>query len=136
LAPEIITGQSHDYMVDWWSFGILIYELSFGVSPFRGPRRDATFDNILKKKLQFPTMEPPMSDECKDLLKSLLRKDPEDRLGHDAGAEDVKRHPWFHDIEWSLLANSKPPYIPGETPHKLPGEEVQKPPIMAPVEGF
>lgn len=136
LAPEIITGQGHDYMVDWWSFGILIYELSFGVSPFRGPRRDATFDNILKKKLQFPTMEPPMSDECKALLKSLLRKDPEDRLGHDAGAEDVKRHPWFHDIEWSLLANSKPPYIPGETPHKLPGEEVQKPPIMAPVEGF
>ncbi|KAI8103482.1 hypothetical protein M9435_004820 [Picochlorum sp. BPE23] len=134
LAPEIITGQGHDYMVDWWSFGILIYELSFGISPFRGPRRDATFDNILKKKLQFPTLEPPMSDECKDLLKSLLRKDPEDRLGHEAGAEDVKRHPWFHDIDWSLLANSKPPYIPGETP-KLPEKEI-KTTTSPTVEGF
>lgn len=136
LAPEIITGQGHDYMVDWWSFGILIYELSFGISPFRGPRRDATFDNILKKKLQFSTLEPPMSDECKDLLKSLLRKDPEDRLGHEAGAEDVKRHPWFHDIDWSLLANSKPPYIPGETP-KLSEKEIKTTTSTSPtVEGF
>eukprot|EP00889_Picochlorum_renovo_P002913 jgi/Picre1/29943/NNA_005321.t1 len=98
LAPEIITGQGHDYM--------------------------------------FPTLEPPMSDECKDLLKSLLRKDPEDRLGHEAGAEDVKRHPWFHDIDWSLLANSKPPYIPGETP-KLPEKEMKTTTSTSPtVEGF
>ena len=116
LAPEIITGSGHDFMVDWWSFGILIYELSYGVSPFRGPRRDATFDNVIKKPLQFPKLEEgkeDISDECRDLLKSLLKKRPEDRLGHESGAEDIKRHPWFNDIEWSLLANSEPPMIPG-----------------------
>lgn len=113
LAPEIITGSGHDYMIDWWSFGILIYELSYGFSPFRGARRDETFENVLKKPLKFPELEhTDISDECKDLLRQLLKKRASDRIGHESGAEDIKRHPWFKEIDWSLIANSEPPMIP------------------------
>jgi PAS domain S-box-containing protein len=114
LAPEIITGAGHDFMIDWWSFGILIYELSYGFSPFRGPRRDVTFDNVIKSPLRFPKMAPEsdISDECKDLLRQLLKKRPTERLGHESGAEDIKRHAWFKGIDWSLIGNSTPPMIP------------------------
>ena len=114
LAPEIITGVGHDFMIDWWSFGILIYELSYGFSPFRGSRRDVTFENVIKKPLQFPHVDPQddISDECKDLLRQLLKKRANERLGHERGAEDVKRHPWFQEIDWGLIGNSKPPFCP------------------------
>ena len=116
LAPEIITGAGHDFMIDWWSFGILIYELSYGFSPFRGPRRDVTFENVIKKPLHFPTLDAAedISDDCKDLLRQLLKKRPIERLGHERGAEDIKRHPWFADINWGLIGNSPPPMVPDE----------------------
>ena len=50
--------------MDWWSFGILIYELLYGFTPFRGKKRDETFNNILKRPLSFPEL-PEVSDECK-----------------------------------------------------------------------
>jgi len=116
LAPEIITGAGHDFMIDWWSFGILIYELSYGFSPFRGPRRDVTFENVIKKPLHFPKLDAAedISDDCKDLLRQLLKKRPTERLGHERGAEDIKRHPWFADINWGLIGNSPPPMVPDE----------------------
>lgn len=60
-------------MVDWWSFGILLYELMYGYTPFRGARRDATFDNVLKMPLQFPAT-PAISPAAKDLISRLLHK--------------------------------------------------------------
>ena len=73
LAPEIITGTGHTSQVDWWSFGILVYELVHGTTPFRGARRDATFDNILKQPLRFPDNSPASAD-CRDLISRLLHK--------------------------------------------------------------
>ena len=67
LAPEIIVSDGHSSPVDWWSFGILIYELIFGVSPFKGMRREDTFKNILRSPLQFPS-KPQISKECKDVI--------------------------------------------------------------------
>ena len=60
-------------MVDWWSFGILLYELLYGCTPFRGTRRDATFDNVLKKPLAFPD-SPHISGPARDLITRLLNK--------------------------------------------------------------
>jgi PAS domain S-box-containing protein len=111
LAPEVISGVGHDAMVDWWSFGILIYELLFGTTPFRGSRRDGTFENVLRKQLTFPST-PEVSSEVKDLVTRLLVKDPSKRMGHIAGADEVKMHPWFHGIQWALVRNSAPPFIP------------------------
>ena len=113
LAPEIVTGVGHDGMVDWWSFGILIYELLFGTSPFRGNRRDATFENIVKQPLSFPAT-PQVSDEVKDLISRLLIKDPLTRFGSQAGGDEVKMHPWFETINWALIRMQPPPYIPGK----------------------
>jgi len=109
LAPEIIIGKGHTASVDWWSFGILLYELAFGQTPFRGPRRDDTFDRIMKKPLEFPD-DRPVSPAFKDLLHGLLAKSPSMRLGAEGGAEEIQRHPFFKGVSWSLLRNSKPPF--------------------------
>ncbi len=111
LAPEIINAGGHCGEVDWWSFGILIHELVYGTTPFRGNRRDETFENILKSPLQLPA-KPPVSEACQDLMGKLLVKDPAKRLGSAAGAEEIKAHPWFEGINWALLRNETPPYIP------------------------
>ncbi|KAL4447890.1 hypothetical protein ABPG75_005109 [Micractinium tetrahymenae] len=110
VAPEIINGAGHDSMVDWWSLGILIYELLFGTTPFKGPRRDATFDNILTREVRFPRA-PEVSPECKDLITRLLTKDPAQRLGAQAGADEVKQHPWFASISWPLGRQASQPSL-------------------------
>ncbi len=112
LAPEIVTGAGHDSMVDWWSFGVLLYELLTGTTPFRGARRDATFENVVKRPLAFPAT-PALSPACRDLIARLLAKDPRARLGAAAGGDEVKQHPWFASVDWALLRQAAPPYVPG-----------------------
>lgn len=114
LAPEIIHGEGHDSGVDWWSLGILMYELVFGFTPFRGSKRDTTFDNILKRPLKFPA-EPSVSSECQDLISQLLIRDPTKRLGSKAGAEEIKHHPFFDGVKWALIRHTTPPFIPKRT---------------------
>ena len=111
LAPEIINASGHSAPVDWWSFGILIYELIYGITPFRGARRDETFENIVRTPLRFPA-KPIVSEACQDLISQLLIKDPAQRLGSKSGAEEIKSHAFFKGINWALLRNEAPPYIP------------------------
>nr|AML79332.1 putative LOV domain-containing protein [Chlamydomonas sp. BC-2016] len=111
LAPEVINAAGHSSGVDWWSFGILIYELVYGITPFRGARRDETFENILKSPLKFPA-KPVISEACQDLITQLLIKDVSKRLGSASGAEEIKRHPFFAGINWALLRHVEPPYVP------------------------
>eukprot|EP00798_Chlamydomonas_sp_ICE-L_P013927 gene13927-19857_t len=73
LAPEIIETEGHSAPVDWWSFGILIYELAFGCTPFRGEQRDDTFANVQHSPLKFPA-SPSVSEDCMDLMRKLLVK--------------------------------------------------------------
>jgi len=114
IAPEVITGYGHSSAVDWWTFGILIYEMLYGATPFKGADRDATFRSILGKKLDFP--EPhryPVSSDAKTVIKKLLNPDPDRRLGTEHGAADVKDHKFFRGkINWALIRNHKPPFIP------------------------
>ncbi|KAI7840688.1 hypothetical protein COHA_005610 [Chlorella ohadii] len=107
LAPEVIIGEGHDSMVDWWSFGILLYELMYGTTPFKSARRDATFDNIVKRELHFPPRGPVVSAEGRDLIARLLTKDPTQRLGAQAGADEVRQHPWFAEVDWALGRHSE-----------------------------
>nr|AML77624.1 putative LOV domain-containing protein [Ignatius tetrasporus] len=113
LAPEVINAQGHGAAVDWWSFGILIHELVYGYTPFRGSRRDETFENILSKQVTFPA-KPSVSSDCQDLIAKLLVKNPTERLGYHMGAEEVKAHPFFSSINWALIRQSTPPYVPGK----------------------
>jgi len=111
LAPEVINAAGHAAPVDWWSFGILMYELLYGFTPFRGARREETFENILRNPLTFPS-KPVVSEPCQDLIRQLLVKDPAKRLGTRAGAEEIKKHEFFKGVNWALVRNEQPPYVP------------------------
>nr|AHZ63884.1 phototropin [Pellia neesiana] len=113
IAPEIILGLGHNSSVDWWALGILLYEMLFGRTPFRGRNRQRTFANVLHKDLGFPSSIP-ISLGAKQVIRGLLHRDPKKRLGSDKGANDLKSHPFFSDINWPLIRCMTPPKL--ETP--------------------
>jgi PAS domain S-box-containing protein len=106
IAPEIINGAGHGPSVDWWSFGILLYELIYGRTPFVSPNRNKTFEYITKRKLEFP-IRPRISNELKDLITNLLHKDVKKRIGYSGGAEEIKLHDFFKGINWALIRNKR-----------------------------
>ena len=111
IAPEVIWGKGHTSSVDWWTLGIFIYEMLFGITPFKGSTRNQTFSNILKIDITFPDYNQ-ISNNCKNLIKKLLIKDENKRLGSHSGASEIKAQPFFKNIQWALLRNQKPPMIP------------------------
>ncbi|KAF2145811.1 uncharacterized protein K452DRAFT_220793 [Aplosporella prunicola CBS 121167] len=116
IAPEVIKGCGHTSAVDWWTLGILVYEMLYGTTPFKGKNRNATFANILRDEVPFPESSnaPQISNLCKSLIRKLLIKDELKRLGSRAGASDVKAHPFFRTTQWALLRHMKPPMIPNQ----------------------
>nr|QDV59698.1 Phototropin 1a [Brassica rapa subsp. pekinensis] len=118
IAPEIITGAGHTSAVDWWALGILMYEMLYGYTPFRGKTRQKTFANVLQKDLKFPASIP-ASLQVKQLIFRLLQRDPKKRLGCLEGANEVKNHSFFKGINWALIRCTTPPEL--ETPI-FPGE--------------
>ncbi|XP_039689761.1 phototropin-1 isoform X1 [Medicago truncatula] len=110
IAPEIITGSGHTSAVDWWALGILLYEMIYGYTPFRGKNRQRTFANILHKDLRFPKNKQ-VSLSAKQLIYRLLQRDPTSRLGSNGGANDIKNHPFFRGINWALVRCTKPPEL-------------------------
>ncbi|KAI9726984.1 MAG: serine/threonine protein kinase, AGC [Chrysothrix sp. TS-e1954] len=101
LAPETIRNTGHGNPVDWWAFGILIYEFIVGQPPFWDQNPMKIYEQIVQGKIQFPTA---MSVDAKDIISKLLEVNPSKRLGNQrAGAADVKKHSWFKDIEWDKL---------------------------------
>ncbi|POR32928.1 Serine/threonine-protein kinase nrc-2 [Tolypocladium paradoxum] len=114
IAPEVIKGSGHTSAVDWWTLGILIYEMLYGTTPFKGKNRNATFANILREDIPFPDHAgaPQISNLCKSLIRKLLIKDENRRLGARAGASDIKAHPFFRTTQWALIRHMKPPIVP------------------------
>nr|AML79174.1 putative LOV domain-containing protein [Schizolaena sp. BC-2016] len=110
IAPEIITGAGHTSAVDWWALGILLYEMLYGYTPFRGKTRQKTFANVLQKDLKFPKSTA-VSLQVKQLMYSLLNKEPKNRLGSREGANEIKRHPFFKGINWALIRSMNPPEL-------------------------
>ncbi|PIN03081.1 putative serine/threonine protein kinase [Handroanthus impetiginosus] len=115
VAPEVATGRSHGNAVDWWAFGIFIYEMIYGRTPFAGVNNEATLRNIAKKPLTFPTDTPRSTNEmhAQDLISGLLNKDPNKRLGSKRGAADVKTHPFFKGLNFALIRSVTPPGVEG-----------------------
>ncbi|RCI13190.1 hypothetical protein L249_0363 [Ophiocordyceps polyrhachis-furcata BCC 54312] len=114
IAPEVIKGSGHTSAVDWWTLGILVYEMLYGTTPFKGKNRNATFGNILREDIPFPDYNgaPQISNLCKSLIRKLLIKDENRRLGARAGASDIKVHPFFRSTQWALIRHMKPPIVP------------------------
>jgi len=111
LAPEIIRGDGHGSAVDWWTFGIFLYELLHGATPFKGSGNRATLFNVVAQPLRFPDA-PAVSAAARDLIRGLLAKEPHNRLASRRGAAEVKQHPFFEGVNWALVRSAQPPYIP------------------------
>ncbi|XP_019191525.1 PREDICTED: protein kinase PINOID 2 [Ipomoea nil] len=124
LAPEVISGQGHGSAVDWWTFGVFLYELVYGTTPFKGDNNEKTLINILKKPLAFPRMEFSSSKEyeemvkVQDLISRLLTKNPKKRIGSMRGSVEIKKHEFFKGVNWALIRSVRPPEVPSETRHK------------------
>ncbi|KZT26991.1 Pkinase-domain-containing protein [Neolentinus lepideus HHB14362 ss-1] len=114
IAPEVIEGHGHTSAVDWWTLGILIYEMIFATTPFKGEQRHDTFANICELAVQFRDT-PKLSIAGKDVVVRLLDKNEHTRLGSKTGASEVKQHKWFAKINWGLLRNMRPPIVPASS---------------------
>ncbi|KAJ0443246.1 putative protein kinase AGC-RSK-2 family [Helianthus annuus] len=111
LAPEIIKGEGHGSAVDWWTFGIFLYELLFGRTPFKGSGNRATLFNVVGQPLRFPE-SPAVSFSARDLIRGLLVKEPQHRLAYKRGATEIKQHPFFEGVNWALIRCATPPDVP------------------------
>lgn len=111
LAPEIIKGEGHGSAVDWWTFGIFLYELLFGKTPFKGSGNRATLFNVVGQPLRFPE-SPVVSFAARDLIRGLLIKEPQNRLAYKKGATEIKQHPFFEGVNWALIRCATPPEVP------------------------
>ena len=118
LAPEMISHAGHDKTVDWWSVGILIYEMLIGVTPFFNKNRQVLMSKIKHSRIVFPDRRQyriSYSDEVVDLISKLLKKTKEERLGASSDAAEILAHPWFADLDLTALENFElpAPIIPG-----------------------
>jgi serine/threonine protein kinase len=105
MSPEIVAGSGHDRATDWWSLGILIYEMLVGCPPWSG-HDGHIFERILRGEIEWSDTMDPLA---KDLIEKLLMKDRFNRLGTVGGAQAIKRHPWFAGVDWNEIAERKYP---------------------------
>ncbi|XP_066295534.1 serine/threonine-protein kinase N2-like isoform X6 [Branchiostoma lanceolatum] len=112
LAPEVLTETSYTRAVDWWGLGVLIFEMLVGESPFPGDDEEEVFDSIVNDDVRYPRF---LSTEAIAVMRRLLRRNPERRLGStERDAEDVKKQPFFRNVNWDdlLMRRVKPPFVP------------------------
>uniref|UniRef100_A0A8C7UNL3 protein kinase C n=1 Tax=Oncorhynchus mykiss TaxID=8022 RepID=A0A8C7UNL3_ONCMY len=112
LAPEVLTETSYTRAVDWWGLGVLVFEMLVGESPFPGDDEEEVFDSIVNDEVRYPRF---LSTEAISIMRRLLRRSPERRLGAgERDAEEVKKHLFFRNMDWNgiLSKKVKPPFVP------------------------
>lgn len=112
MAPEILAEQRYGKAVDWWAFGVLIYQMLLGQSPFRGEDEDEIFDAILSDEPLYPMHMP---RDSVHILQKLLTREPDKRLGcGPTDALEIMKHPFFADINWDDIYHKriKPAFVP------------------------
>ncbi|XP_065082860.1 ribosomal protein S6 kinase 2 beta-like isoform X1 [Ochlerotatus camptorhynchus] len=112
MAPEVVNRKGHTFAADWWSFGVLMFEMLTGNLPFHGSNRNDTMNQILKTKLGMPEN---LSPEAQSLLRALFKRNPQNRLGVGVnGIEDIKKHEFFTNVDWDAFERKevRPPFIP------------------------
>jgi serine/threonine kinase 38 len=111
IAPEVFAQDGYNETVDWWSLGVMIFEMLIGYPPFYSEDSSITCQKIIswKKVLRIPP-EPAITPEAADLILKLIR-DPSDRLGS-RGVYEIKSHPFFKSVDWDHIRESQAPYLP------------------------
>ncbi|KAJ8347866.1 hypothetical protein SKAU_G00264550 [Synaphobranchus kaupii] len=112
MAPEVVNRRGHTHSADWWSYGVLMFEMLTGTLPFQGKDRKETMTMILKAKLGMPQF---LSTEAQSLLRNLFKRNPGNRLGAGPdGVEEIKRHQFYCTIDWNKLYRREitPPFKP------------------------
>ena len=112
IAPEILEGSGYNESVDWWSLGVIMFEMITSKLPFRIKQDSQPNPDIYKKNIIYPTW---MDETAKDLINKLLNINPLLRIGSGInGCDDIKKHEFFKDIDWNKALNKKlkPPFIP------------------------
>ncbi|PAA49577.1 hypothetical protein BOX15_Mlig007654g2 [Macrostomum lignano] len=112
MAPEVVNRKGHGTASDWWSYGVLMFEMLTGQLPFQGANRKDTMQQILKAKLGMPQF---LSPDAQSLLRALFKRNPANRLGFGAhGMAELKAHPFFASLSWTELLNRRfqPPFKP------------------------
>jgi len=113
IAPEILKGYMYGYSVDFWSYGVLVYEMLLGTTPFTGQDEEELFNNIRLQEISFPLKE--LSYHAALFLKALLERDPKKRLGMKTSLHgEIRDHPFFMPIDWYQLEMGAidPPFRP------------------------
>ncbi|RKO93704.1 kinase-like domain-containing protein [Blyttiomyces helicus] len=110
LAPEVIIGLKNSAAVDWWAYGVVLFEMLCGFHPFYSEDREEIRDNILKAKIEYPNH---VSANARDLIGRLLERSPKKRLGT-GGGQEVQGHPFFASVDFVKLFNKQiePPFKP------------------------
>ncbi|PYI10248.1 serine/threonine-protein kinase gad8 [Aspergillus sclerotiicarbonarius CBS 121057] len=120
LAPELLLGNGYTKTVDWWTLGVLLYEMLTGLPPFYDENTNDMYRKILQEPLTFPSTDivPPAA---RDLLTRLLDRDPQRRLGAN-GAAEIKSHHFFANIDWRKLLQRK--YEPSFRPNVMGARDI------------
>ncbi len=110
MAPEILLNEGHNKCVDYWSLGVIIYEMLAGIDPFNDDDPMKIYQKITHSILKFPSK---FDKSAKSLIKKLLVRDVSKRLGNlKNGVNDIKSHRFFKDFEFTLINKFKPNYVP------------------------
>ena len=105
MAPEVISGEGHGMMADWWSFGILIYELLCGKPPFHEGSTDRILDLITTSNVRFPS-KMRISSVTRDFIIRLLKKSPKERIGQNE-FQQITTHHFFQGSNVNSIVNQK-----------------------------
>ncbi|CAF1921520.1 unnamed protein product [Brassica napus] len=132
LAPEILLGMGHGKTADWWSVGVILFEVLVGIPPFNAETPQQIFENIINRDIPWPNVPEEISYEAYDLINKLLTENPVQRLGATGAGELTffykagyqfsenlftgKRHNFFKDINWDTLARQKAMFVPSAEP--------------------
>ncbi|TMW57360.1 hypothetical protein Poli38472_003285 [Pythium oligandrum] len=118
VAPEVFSSRGYGIAVDWWSFGAVLYEMLTGLPPWYNENPNTMRKRVLTKPLSFPSH---VSPDARDLLRTLLCRDPERRLGSRDGSLEIKRHAFFRSIDWQLITFREvvPPIRPCESEESI-----------------
>ncbi|KAM6542213.1 hypothetical protein CsatB_006660 [Cannabis sativa] len=108
VSPEMAKDEPHGNTVDWWAYGVFIYEMIYGRTLFVAQSRKRIISNIVNMPLAFPagTMLCELELHARELITALLVKDPIKRLGAKYGATEVKKHPFFKGLNFALIRSS------------------------------